>query len=273
MIKYQADNVKYNVRQWNFPGGEVGVDINTGSQDPCVNTGFVTVDARLQNSNDVMALLLVNDALRRQFPLARFALSLAYVPYGRQDRVCNSGESHSLKVFASLINSMNFTVVEIADPHSSVSTALIDNVQVIDQFDIFGRLKNFAPYVIVAPDMGAQKKAEDFARRVGAKGVLSFNKKRELSTGKITGIYPTGEIDKDQNYLVLDDICDGGRTFLELAKHFHDGGEGKLELMVTHGIFSKGISELLEEYDHIYTTNSFRDDLLNLPKMTILKKF
>lgn len=268
---YEVGDITTHVRQWTFPGGEVGVDINIGGQEPTTEHGMVVVRARIQNSDDVMALIMATDALRRHFLFAKFALDLAYIPYARQDRVCNPGEAHSLKVFAGLINGLGYDFVEVLDPHSSVSEALINNLGVISQFEVFGKVKNFADYIIVAPDQGALKKVEDFARRVGAKGVISFNKTRNLSDGKIIGIKALDIIKPDQNYLVLDDICDGGRTFTELAKKFHDSGHGKLELMVTHGIFSKGVDILLEEYDHVYTTNSFRDDMESTEKLTVVK--
>lgn len=276
MINYRIEHRTTQVRQWKFPGGEVGVDINIGSADPSIEQCVVIVNAQIQNSDDMMALLMVNDALRRHFLFAKFALNLAYVPYARQDRVCNPGEALSIKVIGDLINSMKFDIVEVADPHSAVLASVIDRMTVVDQFEIFGYAKNFAESIIIAPDTGARKKVEEFARKVGARGVLCFDKTREMSTGKITGIVPLGNILMNQDYIVLDDICDGGRTFIELAdamdSSMNSGIGGKLELMVTHGIFSKGIDILTEKYDHIYTTNSFRSDLED-QQLTIVKKF
>jgi len=78
--------------------------------------------------------------------------------------------------------------------------------------------------------------------------------KRDVRTGNILGVVVDQNV-TDLNLLVVDDICDGGRTFTELSKTL--SMPKKLELFVTHGIFSKGVKELTEAYDHIYTTNSF----------------
>lgn len=267
MITYITDktgaDIEFTVRQWNFPGGEVGVDINNLSQLDGMEVSRVHVDARIQNSDDVMALLMATDALRREFPLAKFMLDLPYIPYARQDRVCNAGEALSIKVFGSLINSMNYDIVQVADPHSAVSLACIDNVHVRDQYTIFREIKHsFREVTIVAPDIGAVKKAEEFAKKVGAKDVLCCNKKRNLADGKILGMEIVNpEILSDQSQLlVLDDICDGGRTFIEVAHaicgviHYDD--IKSIELAVTHGIFSKGVEVLTGLYDRIYTTDS-----------------
>lgn len=60
--------------------------------------------------------------------------------------------------------------------------------------------------------------------------------------------------------LIMDDLCDGGATFIAIAKwldeHFSDRHR---YLYVIHGLFTKGIDELLDHYDKIYVTNSYRE--------------
>ena len=67
----------------------------------------------------------------------------------------------------------------------------------------------------------------------------------EIDQGKI----------ESSNCLVLDDICDGGRTFIELAKAT-SGIQFDLQLAVTHGIFSKGREELNKYYSKIHVLNN-----------------
>jgi ribose-phosphate pyrophosphokinase len=55
--------------------------------------------------------------------------------------------------------------------------------------------------------------------------------------------------------LIVDDICDGGATFVALARKLREAGAIEVSLFVTHGIFSKGKD--LEGIDNIYTTGSF----------------
>jgi phosphoribosylpyrophosphate synthetase len=65
--------------------------------------------------------------------------------------------------------------------------------------------------------------------------------------------------------LIVDDICDGGGTFLGISDALGSrlrslgdvGGDYILGLYVTHGIFSKGFCDLIEKFDHVYTTDSF----------------
>lgn len=274
---------RVSVSTMKFPGGEVGVNINTGSMTwiDGVRQGVASIDlvAKIQNSDQLMAMFLATDALRRVYPEAKIDLIIPYFPYARQDRVCNAGEALSVKVVAQLVNAQNYASVVVVDPHSPTLVAALDRCHTVDQYQVFSSIKqNWAEWVLIAPDMGAAKKVEDFAKRVGAKDVLYFNKNRELATGKITGMKMLNPeiLTGEDNLLVLDDICDGGRTFVELAQVFDvldDEGQhinyNRLELAVSHGIFSKGVSVLTSRFDHVYTTDSLPQ--VEHTKLTVLK--
>jgi len=57
--------------------------------------------------------------------------------------------------------------------------------------------------------------------------------------------------------IIVDDICDGGRTFITLSRKLKEQGAAKVLLYVTHGIFSQGVDVLKGYIDQIFTTNSF----------------
>lgn len=274
MITYTTDLLKgitIQVDQKEYKDGAIGVNTNPMPNTDNFVTDSVTVNAQLNTPADQMALFFTTDALRRKYPLAKLFLNMHYLPYARQDRVCNEGESHNLKVFCQMVNNLKYDLVYVADPHSNVALALINNLVVIDQYEIFRGIKpSFREWTIVAPDNGATKKCEEFAKKVGAAGVITFSKTREMSTGEITSLTPNQKIEDNWNYLVLDDLCDGGRTFIELAKYFSNT-ECRLELAVTHGIFSYGVEVVAEEFDHVYTTNSFRNDLESSKDFTVIK--
>ena len=59
--------------------------------------------------------------------------------------------------------------------------------------------------------------------------------------------------------IIVDDICDGGKTFIELAKVLKQKNVGKIYLVITHGIFSQGFEGLASYVSGIYTTNSVKD--------------
>ena len=258
MISYQIGNIRYQVKTWNFPAGEVGVKIQPHSYAAKVD--LVSIAASITSSDEVIQLFMITDALRRQFYNAKIELWLGYTPYGRQDRVCNECESLSLGVFASLINAQHYDRVLILDPHSDVTPALFNKCTVNGLRDIFiGMLgERYNQHVFVAPDAGAAKKVGSIAEYFGCDVVYGV-KKRNMADGKIVSLDLSGDV-ADKKVIVVDDICDGGATFLALGSLLKEKGVKSADLFVTHGIFSKGTKELAEIYTNIYTTNSYHQD-------------
>ena len=238
-----------------FHGGEPHIRIlekHLGGEE-------VTIATRIRSFNDLGLLLLAKDALAR-LQVEKVHLILPCFPAARQDRVMQKGEPLSVKVYAQLINTANFASVTILDPHSEVTSALLNNVRVISNHQFVQQcLLQCADYQLVAPDVGALKKAYQLAKFLGGKEVLVCNKKRDTSTGKLSGFTVYADDLQGKTCVLVDDICDGGGTFIGLAKELKKKGAGHLILIVTHGIFSKGFEELAAHFQHIYTTNSFAD--------------
>ncbi len=257
---YKNSETPLDFKEFTFPAGEVSIKLNNNYRYFDVSTPN-TILARIQNSDDLFKLALLKDALERvdKNPINLF---LPYVPYARQDRVCDKGESFSLKVFADYLNSLKFNQVTIVDPHSLVCEAVIDRVKVVSQLDVINKNLEFgkraAGCVLISPDAGANKKTAEVAAFFNHSSFVRADKLRDLTNGKIKETIVYCEDFKGRDVCVLDDICDGGKSFTELAKVCKAKNCGKFVLYVTHGIFSKGIDCLFSEgIDEIFTTNSF----------------
>jgi ribose-phosphate pyrophosphokinase len=257
--------LKYN--NFKFPGGENHIVINDE-----LRTNKVTVISSMKNSDDVMSLLLATDALKRMNSDVKINLFLPYFPYARQDRVMNKGEPLSINVMTKLINSLKCDKVTIYDPHSDVTSALLNNVTVVNNHKFVARAINeiMTPissddfyihsdaFCIVSPDAGAQKKIYDVCKYldyVKDSGIILGSKNRNVKTGKITSTDFVGDV-KGKFCIIIDDIIDGGATFIELSKILKQRGASKVFLVVSHGIFSKGLEPLKSVIDGIYTTDS-----------------
>ena len=264
-----------------FPGGEVGVKLDTGNlrylYSDCHHQ---TIVANITSSLDVMTLIMAKDALER-FDPTPIHLFMPYVPYGRQDRVCVPGEAFSLKAFASLTNSLGFAKVIVADPHSDVTPAVFDRLRVISQFDIINYYLAFSNratregVILISPDAGANKKTSILAKYFNHEEFIRADKLRNLSTGEIKETIVYADRLDGKDIIICDDICDGGRTFIELAKVLKSKKANKVILYVSHGIFSKGIATLLANgIDEVYTTNSFYGKVppggLDIERATVL---
>lgn len=234
-----------------FPGGELHIKCETKTDE---------VVCRITSSDDFMRLALYTDAHKHAFGEIPHTLILPYFPYARQDRVANEGEPLSVKVFANLINSLGYKEVRVLDPHSDVTTALVDNIKVVPQHEIWGSYINNAvvgQVDLISPDAGALKKIYKLQSQAKDKvaNIRIGTKHRDTMTGQITGTSVDGK-PVSRTAIIVDDICDGGRTFIELAKVIRQDYD-RIELCVTHGIFSKGMDVLFEHFDTVVTTNSF----------------
>ena len=245
--------VRMYPKLWKFPGGEVGVQLQ-----PYANRipDSINVTASLKDSDEFMQLIMFLDAAKRQFKNVPINLYLPYLPYARQDRVCNDGESLSIAVIANIINSFNLASVTVFDVHSDVSLALFNNMIHIEQPQIWAsELVALRTEVLIAPDAGAAKKIYKVAEQVGCDVVIA-NKKRNVRTGEIVAVSIDKEAIRSKRCAVLDDICDGGRTFTELSGLIR-GITYELNLCVTHGLFTKGEDVVCDAFDTVITTNSY----------------
>ena len=248
---YDENMVSIPVKFWSFPGGERGCRIESP-----LNSDRYRIKTIFKNSDDLMDTFLLTDAIRRDATgdPVRIDLEIPYFPYARQDRKSAWGESHSLRVVADLINRQNYSNVFVADPHSDVVEAVVNNIKLISQDTLFEiKLRELGLYnelymnsmILLAPDAGAQKKIFKCSSRLQIPAVTA-SKTRDPITGIITGCSIDPESKKmlyQKNVWVVDDIIDGGRTFVELAKII-DTPVLSFNLYATHGIFSKGKHEL-----------------------------
>ncbi|HWA29061.1 MAG TPA: phosphoribosyltransferase family protein [Lacunisphaera sp.] len=213
-----------------------------------------------------MAFLFWYDALGERGG-AGIDLVLPFVPGARQDRLNPRGDFlFTVKSVAELLNSRGFNRITVLDPHSEVTPALIDRCHVVSAADcIDPPVGKYA--AVVSPDAGAEKRASAVAKKLGVP-ILHAWKLRDLTTGELTGfgMEPT-HLPLDSLVLVVDDICDGGGTFIGLADELDRAGL-KAHLWVTHGIFSKGTAPLLARFRHVYCTDSVdgpRDGIIEIP--------
>lgn len=249
-----------------FSGGEVQVRLKRLKQTALDRSvlGAAVITAHVRSSDDLMALLLATDALRRA-GYDHLRLRLPYLPYARQDRVCAPGEALSLRVMCDLINAQRYSVVEVWDVHSDVAMALLDRAVNIDCSRFLQWLsdwgqQNWSNTTLVAPDAGAIKKVAAAAKHLGVPFVRA-DKTRDATTGEITGTVVYSEHIGAKDFLIVDDICDGGRTFTELARQLRPLTDGRVMLYVTHGIFSRGTAVFDGLIDRVFVANSFVDPL------------
>ncbi|WP_075342727.1 ribose-phosphate diphosphokinase [Tenacibaculum agarivorans] len=239
-----------------FSGGEPHIKIKTDLS----SVSKVTITTRICSFNDFGVLVCAVDAIKR-CGIKEIELLIPYFPGARQDRVMVPGEPLTVKVYAELLNSLNLNKVMIFDPHSEVTSAVLENCEVITNYNFIKKvIENIGEDVLlISPDGGALKKIYKVSEYLGGIAVVECSKKRNVTNGKLEGFKVYEEDLEGKHCLIVDDICDGGGTFMGLADELKKKNAGDLYLAVSHGIFSKGTENLKQHFTEIYTTNSFKD--------------
>lgn len=247
----QINGYDFTPKTSTFPGGEKYIKLEKGTLP--LSATDATIVARIRpNKDSLEEVLLATDILRRLYKDVNVHLDLGYLPYARQDRVCEVGESFSLKVFCGVINAQNYSTVTVTDCHSEVGLALLDNVVHIPQHKAISSITTLHNALVrcdavIAPDAGAGKKAQAMADLYN-KPLVQCIKQRTKDGVTISIASPIYEY---KNLIVVDDICDGGATFIALAEAIKHHHTCNLALFVTHGIFSKGKKELEKYYTRV----------------------
>lgn len=238
-----------------FSGGEPHIKIKPDFDV----SETVTITHRINSFNDFGLLLLAVDALKRM-EVKLINVFIPYFPGARQDRVMIAGEPLSVKVYADILNGLKLNKITVFDAHSEVTPALLDNCEVISNHAFIAEvLKKIGNEVkLISPDGGALKKIYKVSEYLGGIDVVECSKSRDVKTGKLSGFKVYDDNLKGIDCLIVDDICDGGGTFIGLAEELKNKNAGKLYLAVSHGIFNKGF-EAMSAFERIFTTDSFRE--------------
>ncbi|WP_299891590.1 ribose-phosphate diphosphokinase [uncultured Lacinutrix sp.] len=255
-----------------FSGGEPHIKILSDIS----NVKEVTITTRVQSFNDFGLLLLTVDALRR-FYIEKINVFVPYFPAARQDRVMVKGEPLSVKVYANLLNQLQLNKVMVYDAHSEVTAAVLNNCEDITNHNFIKKVLDAIKedVVLISPDGGALKKIYKVSEYLEGMPVIECSKKRNVKNGKLEGFKVYEDDLKGKSCLIVDDICDGGGTFMGLAQELKKKNAGDLYLAVSHGIFNKGYKELREHFTKIFTTDSFKtineDGVKQIQLETIIK--
>lgn len=224
------------------------------------------IKERINSYEDLMYVRSIAEIIQNHPDLPgteNFTLNIPCLFGQRSDRRFSEDNSFDLKLIAEIINKCKFKRVEIFDPHSDVALALINNSVRVSSFgyvekavrEITGFKLPVKDLILVSPDAGAYKKVFDYGEKLDLP-VMAAVKHRDVE-GKVELKF-TGDV-KGKDCLIVDDLCDGGYTFLVLAEALRSQGARKVYLYISHGLFSKGFEKLHEKIDHIYCTNSVKD--------------
>lgn len=220
-----------------------------------IDSDILKVDWRFEFEREIVFLY----SLRRLRPRALIYLNVPYLPYGRQDKEVSNTTTFNLWMLGDLLNPLKLAEVRSLDAHNpEAAHFIIHNFVNQEPTDLHARaIKEHLPNVLIFPDEGAERRY----RHLGVFPKIVMEKTRDQASGIITGHQIKSSTSENRSpglkFLIVDDICDGGATFVSIAEMIHRTyREAKIWLFVTHGIFSQGRARLEDQGIYLLTTNS-----------------
>lgn len=288
LINESKSDTKYDIIH--FPDGQSHFKIDPYRDHKESHEDFwmmghqsVDVKCRITNAEDLFILMQLNDILQNK-NMELDNLYIYYMLAGRTDRRFSSDEPFTLKIVAEVINSMKAKHVYVIEPHSGVTCGLIDRSQAIDGISHPGYINSIisekeeknpdpsSPYEtwICFPDKGAMNRYMKYIEYYNVAGFLKGSKIRDTQTGVLHGFSVErpdqenllSEYDYNENVdiLVIDDLCDGGGTFIGIANAIKEKfGPRHLYLAITHAVQLKGLKRVASAYDEVYITDAYRN--------------
>lgn len=253
------------VRVDEFPDGSFRFNLDGLNQIKYDRRGGLAFTITLKSTlpEAIMAVYQVISAIDGYYCAATINLVIETLPDQRADRIEKDGMSIPAQATAAMIAGMSVNMVTVYDPHSHVLVDCLKDfdvpVLVVKPLECFNRAvvannRDFRMDHVVAVDAGAVERAEEVAQFYEA-GVIYADKTRV--EGRIVGheiIDQVGYVNKSDTIWVIDDLCDGGATFISIAKALREEFEfGELKLYVTHGLFSRGKEELFKHFTEIHS--------------------
>ncbi|MCI2430150.1 ribose-phosphate pyrophosphokinase [Candidatus Acetothermia bacterium] len=227
-----------------FPDGETSIYIRETVRGADV---FIIQPTCPPVNDHLMELLLMTDALKRA-SAERITAVVPYYGYARQDRKHIGRVPISAKLVANMIVRAGAGRMLTLDlPAGQIQGFFdipVDNLRGDPIIAGYYQKQNLEDAVIVAPDVGAAKRARAIAERLGLP--IAIVEKSRVSPDEVRALSIIGEV-KGKRAVLVDDILSTGGTITQAAKLLLDCGATEIYAAFTHGVFAGDAIKKLEE--------------------------
>lgn len=187
----------------------------------------------------IMELLIMIDAFKRA-SAGRITAVVPYYAYGRSDKKDQPRVPITARLIANLIETAGADRLLTVDLHAGQIQGFFNiPVDELTGMYVLGRYlseKEIPDIVVVAPDLGAAKRARNMAERLDAP--LALVEKRRLGNSQRTEtLHIIGDV-AGRRAVIVDDEIDTAGTVMETARALLDKGVLEVYACCTHGILS-----------------------------------
>jgi ribose-phosphate pyrophosphokinase len=190
----------------------------------------------------VMETLILIDALKRA-SAKRITIVAPFYPYARQDKKHRGREPISARLIADLFKTAGADRLMAVDLHTAQIQGFFDGP--VDHLFAMPLLSAHVAQrygdrdlVVVSPDTGRVRMAEQWADALGGLDIAFVHKTRDIDApGEVVANRVVGDI-AGRCCLLIDDMIDTGNSISKAAELLFRAGATDVVIAATHGIFS-----------------------------------
>ena len=230
-----------------FANGEIFIksDESARGSDAFVIQSFTT-----PINQWMMESLILVDSLKRA-SAKRITVVAPFYPYARQDKKHRGREPISARLVADLFKTAGADRLMAVDLHTAQIQGFFDGP--VDHLFALPLLAGYVKerygeedLVVVSPDTGRVRTAEQWADELGGLDIAFVHKSRDIdSANQVVANRVVGDV-AGRCCLLIDDMIDTGGSITKAADLLFSEGATKVVIAATHGIFSTPATDALK---------------------------
>jgi ribose-phosphate pyrophosphokinase len=230
-----------------FANGELFIRPNESVR----GTDAFVVQSHTTPINDwVMESLILVDALKRA-SAKRITVVAPFYPYARQDKKHRGREPISARLIADMFKTAGADRLMTVDLHTAQIQGFFDGP--VDHLFAMPLLAEHVrekygdeDLVVVSPDTGRVRTAEQWADELGGRDLAFVHKTRNLdAANEVVANRVVGDV-RGRCCLLIDDMIDTAGSISKAADLLFDEGATDVVIAATHGIFSGEATDRLK---------------------------
>jgi ribose-phosphate pyrophosphokinase len=266
--------LKYN--RFKCTSGEEHIEIEKCNDKP----NRLIIAANMMDNNDFISTMLATNVLMENCPKTQIELLSPYLPYTYKGRPSKYGTTRmNLSIIPGLINYIGYSKIHIMSPFDPPDIMgcinpikAMNNINIMNDEPFIRQAVNFIKEIygddigLISADITVNKRTFKLSQTLNLPE-LPICRAIDCSTNE-TLIEDILEI-TNKNCIIIADTCCSGDTISKLAQELKQKGATYVHLIVTHGIFSNGITHLIQNgIDTIHTTDSCHNEIIQNGPLT-----
>jgi ribose-phosphate pyrophosphokinase len=191
----------------------------------------------------LVELLIILDAVRRA-STARVTAVIPYYAYARQEKKTAGREPISAKLVANLLVTAGADRVLTLDLHAPAIEGFfdipVDHLRATPHLASHFRHLGLGSLVVVSPDSGGVRRAEEFRQRAG--GALAIISKQHSDADAFGGLEMVGDVE-GRDAVIVDDMIATGETVVTASELLLARGARSVRAAAAHGVFARNALE------------------------------